>query len=848
VNKSLRLLAVAALHLALLWLWIAALDAKRGPLPPLGRFLSPFDGFWRNAEAGPPQSAEVELTGLTGTVVAEFDHRGVPHLFAPDLYSLFFAQGYVTARDRLWQMDIQSRAGMGRLAEIMGPGLLRFDLERRRMGMPASAVSSLKMMMLDSLSRVALQAYSDGVNSWITSLKPGAYPLEFKLLGYAPEPWSPLKSAVLIKNMQWTLSQGEDDAGLTRVLDSLGPGFFARYYPLRHPGAEPIFPQDVFPVGDSGRDSARSAAGIGTPWRGASSAPGGRDRDTRAWSRAFSDSLWARPNAASGSNNFVLAGARTRSGYPLLANDPHLDLTLPSLWYEVQLKSGSLNAYGASLPGLPGLVIGFTGGTAWGLTNGMDDVFDWYAPRFRNDSLNQYLWRGRWRNTRRVIDTILVRGRDPVVDTQLWTHTGPVPVRAGEAPFGPNTPPLHALQWTALDPSNELGAFLRLLTADNMPAFRRAIRGMQTPTQNIAFATRWEIGLAHQGRVPAKRPGQGRLIARGTVSATEWRSWVPPALLPAAYNPARGWLASANQEVTAAGYPHYLGSNFYPPERSQRLNRLLFNEHDATLSSAWDIMLDDYSRLAARALPLLLRHLPAPSASGEGADSAGPAALTAADSALEGLRAWDYRYAARAAAPVLFDLWWREFYRLTWEDDLRRGSGGAEEPEAYIRPSRAVTVALLAADTLSDAFDDVRTQTVESAGDLARAAVARALDSLRATKKAGRWGTYRPVTIPHLLRLAPLGLSGIEADGCGECVNAQRGSHGPSWRMAVQTGKRPEAWGIYPGGQSGNPGSPRYEAFVKDWAAGRAYHLLFLKWPLEVPDSTAYLLALKAKR
>jgi penicillin amidase len=768
-------------------------------------------------------------------------------------------------------MDLQSRAGMGRLAEILGPGLVRFDQERRRMGMPASALASLKLMLRDSISRVALEAYSDGANAWISSLKPPSYPLEFKLIDYAPEAWTPLKSVVLIKNMQWTLSQGFDDTRLANVLDSLGPAFFSRHYPIRHPGAEPVFPGEVFPLHENGGDDsaqgphafgpARSGLTSGMSLRTTSSPASppaltmrpsyGAGQNQPGGLRALTDDFMSRPQPGSGSNNFVLSGERTRTGSPLLANDPHLDLTLPSLWYEVQIKSGNLNAYGVSLPGLPGLVIGFTRGTAWGLTNGMDDVFDWHEPRFRNDSLNQYLWRGRWRNVRRVVDTIAVRGRKPVVDTQLWTHTGPVPVRKGEAPFGPNTPVLHALQWTALEPSNELGAFLRLLTAEDVPDFRRAIRGLQTPVQNIAFAARDDIALVHQGRVPVKRAGQGRVPARGTQAssyATEWRSYIPPAQMPAAVNPVRGWLASANQEVADADYPYYLGSNFYPPERSQRLHRLLVNERAATVSSAWDMLRDDYSRLASRALPLLLRHLPRPMdpLARDSAEFHGTTADSARAAAAERLRAWDYRYSAAASAPVLFDLWWREFYRMVWEDDLRGDS------VSYLRPSRAVTVALLATDTLAEAFDDVRTQTVESAGDLARAAFVRACARF---DQAGEridgevaWGRFRPVSIPHLLRLAPLGASGIETDGCGECVNAQRESHGPSWRMVVQTGKRPEAWGIYPGGQSGNPGSPRYDAFVKDWAEGRAYRLLFLKWPLEVPDSTAYLLALKGKR
>lgn len=897
MNKSVRLLAVALLHLALLWGWVALLDGKRGPLPPVGRFVSPFEGFWRNGEPlsdtaasrhGSHRGEEVVLEGLTATVVAEYDHRGVPHLFAPDLHALFFAQGYVTARDRLWQMDIQSRAGLGRLAEVMGPGLLGFDRERRRFGLPASARAALEVALRDSLTRVALEGYSAGVNAWITSLKRSGYPLEFKLLDYAPEPWTPLKSLALVKNMQWTLSRDREDVGLARVLDSLGAGFFSRYYPLRHPGTEPVFPRDILP--GPRHDSAEhgsQTAGVGGGRRGATINQG-RARAPKGAEPSVADlpgPLASRPDPGSGSNNFAIARARTREGAPLLANDPHLDLTLPSLWYEIQLKSGDLNAYGVSIVGLPGIVSGFSASTAWGFTNGMNDVFDWLELRFRGDSLDHYLWRGRWHPVRRVIDTIAVRGRDPVIDTQLWTHVGPVPVhgaRPEAVTFGEAVPPLHALQWTALHPSNELGAFLRLLTARSVPGFRRALRGLETPAQNAVFANRTDIALGHFGRVPLKRMGQGRLPARGTVSPTEWRAYLPASELPFAVNPARGWLASANQELTDAEDPRYFGSGFYPPERAQRLHRLLVSDGEATLSSAWEIMRDDYSRLAARALPLLLRHLPpgyklpdvvdsahtddslarqdeleseieadtfaSPEAQAEAA--AARLALEESRRAVAVLQAWDYRYATAAVAPALFDAWWSAFCARVWIDELRG------DTVKYPLPPRSVTLALLAQDSLSAAFDDVRTAARESAGDIARAAFAVALDSVRARRAGLRlpadsaltWGRARPVSIPHLLRLGPLGMQGLEVNGCRECVNAQKTSHGPSWRMAVQTGRRPEAWGIYPGGQSGNPGSPRYAAFVKDWAEGRGYRLLLLKWPLEIPDSTSFILALKAKR
>ncbi|HEX2612903.1 MAG TPA: penicillin acylase family protein, partial [Fibrobacteria bacterium] len=740
---------------------------------------------------------------------------------APDLRTLSYAQGFVTARDRLWQMDIQARAGLGRLAEVLGPKLVRVDMERRRMGLPTSAIASLDLVLRDSLTRVAFEGYSEGVNAWISQLKPATYPIEFKLLDYAPEPWSPLKSVALIKNLQWTLSRGDDDVPLARVLDTLGGGFFSRYYPSRQPGAEPIFPGDVFPGTDSSGSSDKSGGVPSkTAGRSRSGAVNGVSLLTKAPRTTGSTGNktpisfsgvpeWLNPSRYSGSNNFVLAGARTRAGQPILANDPHLDLTLPSIWYETQLKAGPVNAYGVSVPGLPGLVIGFTGRTAWGLTNGMDDVFDWVEADFRNDSLNQHLWKGKWRDVRRVVDTIAVRGADPVIDTQLWTNAGPIPVKPGETPFGSNTPPGCVLQWTAMQPSNEAGAFLRLLTAADVGAVRRAIRDIKTPTQNLVFASaNGDIALFHQGRIPDKRYGQGRLVARGAgASWSEWRGYLAPPDLPHAVNPERGWLASANQEPTVAAWPHYLGSEFHPPERSQRLNRLLFNEHEATPASAWDILLDSYSRHAARALPLLLRFLPAH-------DTTDTTVSFPADAA-DMLRAWDYRYAATASAPVLFDAWWRAFYRRTWEDDFAR------DTVSYRWPSRPETVALLAGDTLDPAFDDRRTPVRESAGDLARAAFAEALRAVtEGTKKrhaptvggVEEWGSARPVRIPHLLQLPSFGTADFAADGCGECLNAQRGTHGPSWRMVVQTGRRPEALGIYPGGQSGNPGSPRYDA------------------------------------
>ncbi len=823
---------------AALALWILVLGQPWGSLPAMGKFLSPAEGFWRNAETRGPQDRHVPASGLNHEVVVEYDANGIPHVFAGgDLRGLFFAQGYVTARDRLWQMDIQSRAGMGRLSEIMGPSLVDFDLERRRMGMPLAARASLSLALEDSLSRIALEGYTDGVNAWISSLNQRTWPLEFKLLQYAPEPWTPLKSMALIGNMKWTLSQGHDDLRLTRVADSLGEGFFRRNYPDRHPGSEPILPPEVMKgagdrverreTGDGGRGRHPLSVGATSrsPRQGTPPSPvaGLNANPSPA-------SLWQLgAGAGSGSNNFVLSGSRTRAGFPLLANDPHLDLTLPSTWYAIQLHGGGLNAMGVSLPGVPGIVIGFTRTTAWGLTNGMNDVFDWVGLEFRDEANDAYRWNDEWRVVRRVQDTVFVRGGEAVVDTQLWTHPGPVPVHPGQEPFGNNTPQGHALQWTALDPSNELGAFLRLLTARDYPEFRDAVSRLETPSQNIVFAADDGIAMVHQGRVPVKASGQGRRLLRpleGEEPDLEWTEFIPGEELPAARNPARGWLASANQEVTGPDYPYWLGAHFYPSERARRLHRLLEPEYAATPEWARGVMFDSRSSHADIALPLLLAHLDRPVDALEP-----PGGIPEAIRIEASLREWDRRYRAEAVAPVHFERWWNAFYRRAWEESF----GG--DTTFYVWPSRQVTLDLLAGDS-ADAWSRH-----------VRAAFSEAVDSARITDELP-WGRHRPVSIPHLLRLRTLGVHELALDGCRECLNAQRGSHGPSWRMVVQLPDprspkaRPEAWGIYPGGQTGNPGSPAYTGFVDDWASGKLRPLRLRLRAGDISDTTAWTLTL----
>lgn len=828
---------------------------RLGRLPPPGKFFNPFSGFWRNAEVGKPRDRELKLKGLRDPVWVAFDRRGVPHIFAQNERDLYFAQGYITARDRLWQMETQTRAAAGRLAEILGPELVERDRFQRRLGMRQAAEKSLEVMKKNQESWDAAETYAAGVNAYIRTLGRADYPLEYKLLDYAPERWTPLKTALLIKNMQWTLSGGGDDLPLSNVLAKFGPEFVAKFYPLHNPDVEPVIPASM-PVAKAetpGPQRPRAGATTSTsPVNGDSLAAfrKAKARLLRAARKRRADSLTAahpappdsskavkaradsgnalpagiapvpqreempgtRPDPDNGSNNFVLSARRTRTGFPILANDPHLDLSLPSLWYEIQLAAPGFNAYGVSLPGAPAVIVGFNRKIAWGMTNGNDDVFDWYAIRFKDSTLSEYTHDGKWKDTRKEVEAIRVRGRGIVLDTVVYTHHGPVVVKSQERPPNRNTPPGHALRWLALDASDELQAFLGIMKSKNYRDFSEALHSFHCPAQNFAFAdAAGDIAMEHQGKFPRKWAGQGRFILDGREAGNDWQGWVPRDKNPRGRNPERGWLASANQDPIDSTYPYFLGAEFMNGERAERLQDLLARAEPLTPMQAMGIMLDDYDLHAEKILPALLPRVKL-------ANLAPPDSLLLAE-----LAAWKYRHRPGDTAPALFDLWWRKLYRSIWQDEF------SQDTLRYQWPSRAATRRLIADEPEQSWYDDIQTPARETLDLLADRAFREACAELRLRGRGGMgWAAYRPVHIRHLARIDAFSRLDVATGGCPECVNAQKSGHGPSWRMVVAMGKEPRGYGIYPGGQSGNPGSPHYDDFIEDWSRGKAYALNFL--------------------
>ncbi|TYZ09279.1 penicillin acylase family protein [Hymenobacter lutimineralis] len=791
-----RALLLLALTGVLTWV----LNTKQGDIPPMGKFLSPYQGFWRNAEAPNdfPVSQTLRLPGLQQPVQVRFDDRHVPHVFAQNDHDLYYTQGYLTAHDRLWQMEFQTHVAAGRLSEIVGESRLETDRFFRRMGLKHGAEQSLRVMMADPTIKVVLESYSDGVNAYIQSLTPRTYPFEYKLLNYAPEPWQPLKSALLLKFMTFDLSGRSDDLRMSNILGKFGPEVVKDLFPDYPQREDPIVP-----VG-----APRDFTPVAVP-------------ETPASFRAAQSGKVPQqePDAELGSNNFAVSGAKSATGFPILANDPHLQLNLPSIWYQMQLVAPGVNVYGVTIPGAPTIIIGFNQQVAWGVTNVGADVLDWYQLKFRDASKREYWHDGRWKPVRRQLETFHVRGRPDRVDTVLYTHHGPVVYDHDEKPFLAETPIRHALRWTAHEGGNEVLTFYRLNRARNYQDYTTALRSYASPAQNFIFAsTQQDIAIWPNGRFPLKWRNQGKFVLDGTDPAYDWKGWIPQAHNPHVKNPARGFVSSANQFSAGPEYPYYIGWDFAPWDRGHRINERLTRMTQVTVDSLRLLQNDDVGVNARTILPRLLALVQ-------------PQQLPAAQRRVyEELSRWNYRYAANAISPSIFELWYPNLVKRIWDDEF---GSTPERPLRY--PSRDRTTTLLLKEPTSRWIDDQRTPETETLEQLALESLQWAADSL--TRKFGplgpewRWANQKSTDILHLAQLPGFGRMDIDCGGGAGIVNATSQRNGPSWRMVVALGPQPKAYGVFPGGESGNPGSRFYDDMIETWRVGKLDELVYLASP-----------------
>lgn len=771
-----KLLAIALLICTTILVYV--LDKPIAGIPALGRLLDPVSGCWANAEpVNKDFTGAHNFPALKDEVNVSFDEYMIPHISAKNDYDLYYMQGYIHAYFRLWQMDLQTRAAAGRVSEVLGEKALNFDRTQRRKGMVYGAEQSLKAMEADPRSKQMLDAYTAGINAFIDSRIFRTYPLEYKLTGQKPESWTNLKSALLLKYMADDLTGYTEDIALTVLRDMLSQEEFSSLYPERLNGANTVIPHDTIPQ---------------IPSLKAPVAPA----DSIAWAH-LNATDFEKTEEGKGSNNWALSGSRTRSGVPILCNDPHLGLNLPSLWFVAQLTAPGINVYGATLPGSPGVVIGFNDNISWGFTNNYRDVKDFYAVK--ESSKHSYWFGGKETNYEDRIEVIKIKGKPDYIDTVHYTVHGPV--MYDERFHGPGglKKPL-AMCWMAHKPGNEVLALYLLNRANSYDDYTKAIWKFLCPAQNMLYADKaGNIALWGQGQFINKWKGQGRYVMNGADSSTLWNEKIPVAENPHAYNPAQGYLASANQTITDTTYPYWYNGYFYE-FRSWRINSVLRKTRNATVQDMFALQNDVYSVLAANVLPLMLEHLNA-------------STITDKERGyLDMLGGWDYRLTAESKAATVFQVWWNNFYNGIWSSRF-----GKVPDVLYPSPERTMQLLQQGSPYLGNIEDAVANSLHNS------------IDSLEKLKRAHRleWYHAKNTTIKHLARLAPFSFSDLKIGGWGNVVNAAKGDHGPSWRMVVQMTKDIEAYGVYPGGQSGNPGSKYYVTFLDKWVKGEYYKLDF---------------------
>ncbi len=767
------------------------LNTKLGSIPPIGKFLNPSSGIWQN-EKSDNDHVPIEIPGLTSPVNVHYDEHLIPHIFAQNDLDLYRAQGYITAQHRLWQMEFQTHASAGRLSEVVGDVALDFDQGQRRKGMVFGAENSLKSMQEIPGLTEKLEAYRDGVNSFIQTLSPKDYPVEYKLLDYEPELWTLKKTALLLMYMTDMLAGGDSDLEYTNFLKKYGKERFDLLFP------------DFFDVNDPVIPATRdwSDWAIDQPEVPKDSAP-----------LDFMANLLPKPDPDNGSNNWAVGPDKSYSGNPILANDPHLGLNLPSIWYAMQLATPEKNTFGVTLPGAAGIVIGFNNDISWGVTNATRDVKDWYKITFKEETKNEYLYNGNWNATQKKIEEIKIRGGKTYYDTVVYTHHGPVTYDASFKGNGQKTG--YAMKWAGHLGGNNQQTLFELNRAKNYEDYEKALVHFTAPAQNFIFSSReGDIALWIQGQFPNKWEGQGKFLLDGSNPKHDWQGFIPQGHNAHVKNPERGFVSSANQHPVDASYPYYVFNDGYEAYRNRVINDFFRSKEKFNIQDFKDLHNNNYNLKAAELLPHMLETMDITQLS------------ASEEEVLNEIKIWDYNNDIEKIGPTIWERWWIRVRNLVW-DEIAEDTLDMDYPFAY------QTIYLLKNHPENKFMDIQETERVETASDLFLLSFKAAVEDIQSRENENRgntWGEYKSTYVGHLLQALPaFSRFNLPIGGNRGIVNATSKNHGPSWRMIVEMSDPPKALGVYPGGQSGNPGSKYYDNFVDTWAAGEYLDILFMQ-------------------
>lgn len=754
----------------------------------------------------PRRSGRVAVPGMSRPVEVVVDTWGVPHVFGESTEDVARAQGYLHAQDRLWQMEINRRIVAGRVAELLGQVALPLDRWMRTLSLRHAAEGEAGLLSIEAHRLLA--AYADGVNARIAE---GRLPVEFTLLRHRPEPWTPIDSTSWTKMMALTLSVNwEAEIVRARIVDAIGPELAAELEPDYASGMPFVVPEgvDYSCIGETAMERSAVAEALSGP--------------------VAVDGL--------GSNNWAVHGSRTESGAPLLANDMHLGLTAPAIWYENHLSAPDLEVSGVSFPGLPGVVSGHNSRVAWGFTNGFPDVQDLYVEHVREtrDGI-EVEFEGAWEAADVRTERIVVRGGEPAEERVVTTRHGPIinalsPEHAGEQPL--------ALRWTAYEPNSMFDTLLAMNRARSCADMREALRGWHTPVQNVVYAdVDGTIAHSYPGRIPVRAKGDGRTPVPGWTGEYEWTGYIPFEDLPHQENPPSGVIATANNRVVDDDYPHWLGSDFVTGNRAQRILEMLDAAETVDVETIRQMHLDQVSPSARRTVEALA-----------GLASDDPAV----DEALRLMADWDGTLAPDSAPASIYAV-----FSITLAQRLLRPRMG-DVADLYtgegITPVLAETSMLgercrewldrTLADPASHWWDTGGGETREQQvlGALADT-VAELTRRFGAEPVRWRWGRMHTLTFRHLLGAqTPLdrvfNRGPYPMGGDGDTIwNSQTARHdpaspdavmiGPPFRFIADLADLGQSRGQLVPGQSGQVGSGHYADGIGPWLRGD-YHPMLL--------------------
>ena len=766
---------------------------------------------WHVAHAALPQlDGRMSVSGLAAPVTVTRDNHGVPTIEAASLEDLFFAQGYVTAQDRMWQMDVMRRFGSGELSEILGEDTLKLDREQRILGLRAAAKKGLETA--SPRDRSFLEAYARGVNAYI-AMHGGRLPIEFRILHYAPKPWMAEDSLVIANQMVKDLNYHYFYDALSRekILAKLGPELTADLYVNRswHDRPPTVMREDLQQPDSNSGDSDDDDDDDDGP----------DNSVTRRGSPAITPDVSPGEGLpVNGSNDWVVSGAHTVTGKPLLSNDMHLGHQMPNLWYEAHLRSGALDVVGVTLPGMPFVIVGHNQRIAWGFTNVGPTVTDVYIENF--NAQGTYQTPSGWVQPEHRAEVIHIKGQADVnVDVKITRH-GPVITE-----LVPGETRQLALHWTLYDVLHI--PLFDIDSAQNWEQFRQAFSQFDAPGQNVVYAdVDGNIGYQTTGKVPVRAAGDGSLPVNGADNAHEWTSYIPFDKLPSIYNPPSGIIGTANGRITPDKYPNSISMEWEAPWRTERIYHVLESGRQFSPADMLALQTDIHSEsdlFAAERFVYAVDHAAKPSAR--------------AKQAADLMRSWDGRMQASSAAPTIAENSIRELRRLLLEPKLGSAPADAAKEEemlswqTYSWEMRSVWLE----NILLHRPKRWLPEKYPNYDELLTAAVDTAVNGPGAPKDlaAWNWGTFNAVEIQHpILGKIPLirrwsGPGVQEQSGSGYTVKAVTQHHGPSERFTANLADLDQSTLNTVTGQGGNFLSPYYMDQWKAWYEGTTFLLPF---------------------